>query len=47
MLLRVYGNRHDWLEGRGAYLTLAGAVDDATSSVPFALFRQQEDARSC
>ena len=28
-------------------LTLAGAVDDATSSVPFALFRQQEDARSC
>ena len=34
---------HDWLEGRGPYLTLVGAVDDATGTVPAALFRQQED----
>ena len=44
MLLQVDGSRHDWLEGRGPYLTLIGAVDDATGKVPFALFRQQEDA---
>ena len=24
------GSRHDWLEGRGPYLCLMGAVDDAT-----------------
>ena len=40
----VDGSRHDWLQGRGPYLTLVGAVDDATGTVPFALFRQQEDA---
>ena len=34
----------NWLQGRGPYLTLIGAVDDATGTVPFALFRQQEDA---
>ena len=44
MLLQVDGSRHDWLEGRGPYLSLVGAVDDATGTVPFALFRQQEDA---
>ena len=44
MLLQVDGSRHDWLQGRGPYLTLVGAVDDATDTVPFALFRQQEDA---
>ncbi len=44
MLLQVDGSRHDWLQGRGPYLTLVGAVDDATGTVPFALFRQQEDA---
>ena len=43
MLLQIDGSRHDWLEGRGPYLTLVGAVDDATGTVPFALFRQQED----
>ena len=31
------GLRHDWLQGRGPYLTLVGAVDDATGKVPFAL----------
>ncbi len=44
MLLQIDGSRHDWLEGRGPYLTLIGAVDDATGTVPFALFREQEDA---
>ena len=45
MLLQIDGSRHDWLEGRGPYLTLVGAVDDATGTVPAALFRQQEDAQ--
>ena len=44
MLLQIDGSRHDWLEGRGPYLALVGAVDDATGTIPFALFRQQEDA---
>jgi transposase len=45
MLLQVDGSRHDWLEGRGPYLSLVGAIDDATSTVPYALFREQEDAQ--
>lgn len=45
MLLQVDGSRHDWLEGRGPSLTLVGAIDDATGTVPFALFREQEDAQ--
>jgi len=45
MLLQVDGSRHDWLEGRGPYLTLVGAIDDATGTVPYALFREQEDAQ--
>jgi hypothetical protein len=45
MLLQVDGSRHDWLEGRGPYLTLVGAIDDATNTVPHALFREQEDAQ--
>jgi len=44
MLLQVDGSRHDWLQGRGPYLTLVGAIDDATGTVPHALFREQEDA---
>ncbi len=44
MLLQIDGSRHDWLEGRGPYLTVIGAIDDATGTVPFALFREQEDA---
>lgn len=43
MLLQVDGSRHDWLEGRGAWLTLVGAIDDATSTVVSATFRDQED----
>jgi transposase len=45
MLLQVDGSRHDWLEGRGPYLTLVGAIDDATGTVPHAVFREQEDAQ--
>ena len=45
MLLQVDGSRHDWLEGRGPYLTLVGAIDDATGTVPYALFREQEDGQ--
>lgn len=33
MLLQVDASRHDWLEGRGPHLTLAGAKDDATGEV--------------
>jgi transposase len=43
MLLQIDGSRHGWLESRGPYLTLVGAIDDATGTVPFALFREQED----
>jgi hypothetical protein len=45
MLLQVDGSRHAWLEARGPYLTLVGAIDDATGTVPYALFRAQEDAQ--
>ena len=45
MLLQVDGGRHDWLERRGSCLTLVGAIDDATGTVPYALFREQEDAQ--
>jgi transposase len=43
MLLQVDGSRHDWLEGRGPWMTLVGAIDDATGEVLHALFREQED----
>jgi hypothetical protein len=42
--LQIDGSDHDWLEGRGPRLTLIAAIDDATSEVPSALFREQEDA---
>jgi len=44
MLLQVDGSQHDWLEGRGPRLVLLGAVDDATGDVPYAVFREHEDA---
>lgn len=44
MLLQVDGSKHDWLEGRGPVLTLHAAIDDATNEVPWAVFRQEEDA---
>ena len=45
MLLQVDGSRHDWLEGRGPWLSLVGGIDDATGRVPGACFREQEDAQ--
>jgi len=44
LLLQVDGSRHDWLEGRGPWLTLVGGIDDATGAVTGATFRAQEDA---
>lgn len=44
MLLQIDGSRHDWLEGRGPLLTLVGGIDDATGTVPAALFRAEEDS---
>jgi len=43
MLAQMDGSYHDWLEGRGPWLTLLLAVEDATGTVPFALFRKHED----
>jgi transposase len=44
LLLQTDGSRHDWLEGRGPYLTLIGYIDDATGELLGAVFREQEDA---
>ncbi len=44
MLLQIDGSHHDWLQGRGPCLALISAIDDATGTVPFALFREREDA---
>jgi transposase len=44
MLLQTDGSRHDWLEGRGPWLTLVGMIDDATNEVVGAIFREEEDA---
>jgi transposase len=44
MLLQIDGSDHAWLEDRGPRLTLIAAIDDATNEVPYALFREQEDA---
>ena len=45
MLLQIDASRHDWLEGRGPWLSLVGGIDDATGQVPWALFCEQEDAQ--
>jgi transposase len=45
MLLQLDGSHHPWLEDRGPGLTLLLAVDDATGTVPDALFQEQEDTR--
>jgi hypothetical protein len=44
MLLQADGSRHDWLEGRGPWLTLIGYIDDASGEVSGAVFREAEDA---
>lgn len=44
LLLQLDGSRHDWLEGRGPWLTLLAAIDDATNEVVAATFRAEEDS---
>ncbi len=44
LLLQVDGSRHDWLESRGPLLTLVGGIDDATSRLTGATFREATDA---
>lgn len=44
MLLQLDASPHDWLEGRGPRLSLIAAIDDATGTMPAAVFRQEEDA---
>ena len=43
MLVQVDGSVHAWLEERGPRCTLLLAIDDAISTVPYALFRHEED----
>jgi len=43
MLVQIDGSPHHWLENRGPSFSLLLAIDDATGSVPYALFREQED----
>lgn len=43
LMVQVDGSRHDWLEGRGPWLTLVGGIDDATGKVVGAVFREAED----
>jgi Winged helix-turn helix len=45
LLLQADGSRHRWLGPDGPWLTLVGGIDDATGTVPSALFRAQEDAQ--
>lgn len=43
-LLQTDGSHHDWLEGRGPWLTWIAYIDDATSEVSGGVFREEEDA---
>jgi transposase len=43
-MLQTDGSRHDWLEGRGPWLTLIAYIDDATNELSGAVFREAEDA---
>jgi transposase len=43
MLVQIDGSHHRWIEDRGPEFTLLLAIDDATGSVPYALFQEQED----
>src|SRR5262249_52476214 len=44
LLVEADGSRHRWLRPDQPFLTLLGGIDDATGVVPYALFREQEDA---
>jgi transposase len=43
MLLQIDGSPFAWLEGRGPKAALIGAIDDATGTVVFLVFRPTED----
>lgn len=43
MLIQIDGSHHHWLGENGPEFTLLLAIDDATGTVPYALFREQED----
>ncbi len=43
MLVQIDGSHHQWLGENCPWLTLLLAIDDATGTVPYALFREQED----
>ena len=45
VLVQIDGSYHNWLESRGPWLTLLFAVDDATGTIPWALFSEREDAK--
>src|SRR6185437_4667593 len=45
LMLQADGSRHRWLGQDGPWLTLIGGIDDATGTVPSAVFREQEDAQ--
>jgi transposase len=42
-LVQIDGSSFAWLEARGPYLTLLGAIDDATSQILTLTFRPHED----
>lgn len=44
MLLQLDGSPHPWFGAAGPEVSLLGAIDDATSKVVGAVFREQEDA---
>ena len=44
LLVQVDASDHDWLEGRGARLTLVGAIDDATGEILAAHFCAHESS---
>ena len=44
MLLQTDGSRHRWFGAERPFATLVGAIDDATSTVTGATFRNAEDA---
>lgn len=43
MLVQIDGSQHDWLEGRGPWMVLHGAVDDATGRIAAGTFRHTEN----
>ena len=42
-MLQTDGSTHDWLEERGAKLTMLGFIDDATGKVPVARFQEEPE----